>query len=97
MKILYVGNLPFNSSSDQIRKAFEMYGKVYSIKLIHDRMTGHPRGFGFVEMEEAGAAKAMEELNNRDFGGRSLWVNEARDRVPRRRKQLPGIKPATIG
>ena len=80
-KKLYVGNLPFNATEAELRKLFEGQGGVTSVSLISDRETGRPRGFGFVEMQdEAAASKAVNALNGRDFGGRSLKVNEANDR-----------------
>ena len=78
---LYVGNLPFSATEDQIRDLFSEHGEVQSVSLITDRDTGRPRGFGFVEMENASAA--IEALDGRDFGGRNLKVNEARDRGDR--------------
>ncbi|WP_022852073.1 RNA recognition motif domain-containing protein [Limisalsivibrio acetivorans] len=77
MKNIFVGNLPFNSTEDELRDLFGGYGEVISVKIINDRETGRSRGFGFVEMEDADAEKAMEALNERDFGGRTLRVNEA--------------------
>jgi RNA recognition motif-containing protein len=89
MKTIYVGNLPFSASEDQIRQLFEQYGKVQSVKLITDRETGRPRGFGFVEMDGGEADNAISSLNGQQFGGRSLRINEARERSdpgpPRRR------------
>jgi RNA recognition motif-containing protein len=80
MKTIYVGNLPFSASEDQIRQLFEQYGKVQSVKLITDRETGRPRGFGFVEMDGGEADGAIAGLNGQEFGGRSLRINEARER-----------------
>ena len=82
MKI-YVGNLPFSSTEDEVRELFAQYGQVESVKLISDRETGRPRGFGFVEMEDEAALAAIEALNEKDFGGRTLRVNEARERPER--------------
>jgi len=82
---IYVGNLPFSASEDQIRQMFETYGQVTTVKLINDRETGRPRGFGFVEMDEQGAKQAIEALNGSDFGGRTMKVNEARPRERRER------------
>jgi RNA recognition motif-containing protein len=81
-KKLYVGNLPFTATEDQIKEAFQQYGEVTSVQLITDRETHRPRGFGFVEMENAEAA--IEALNGQDMGGRKLVVNEAREKTPRR-------------
>jgi len=84
-KNIYVGNLPWNSTEEDVRSAFEAFGEVYSVKLVNDRETGRPRGFGFVEMEDQGALEAIESLDGSDFGGRNLKVNEARPRQPRPR------------
>ena len=83
MKI-YVGNLPFTATEDEIRELFGTYGEVGSVVLINDRETGRPRGFGFVEMGEGGD-QAIEALHQTDFGGRTLNVSEARPREPRSR------------
>lgn len=82
---LYVGNLPFQADDAQIRELFEQNGRTVSeITLITDRDTGRPRGFGFVEMaSQDDADAAIQELNGTDFGGRTLTVNEARERRPR--------------
>ena len=80
MKKLYVGNLPFNVTEDQLRQAFAQHGTVESVSVITDRTTGQPRGFGFVEMPPADADKAMKALDGQDMGGRALKVNEARPR-----------------
>lgn len=77
-KKIYVGNLPFTATEDDIRDLFAQYGEVHSVNLISDRETGRPRGFGFVEMEDAD--QAISALDGQDFGGRSLRVNEARER-----------------
>ena len=79
-KRLYVGNLPFDATTDAVRTAFEAFGTVHDVSLITDRDTGRPRGFGFVEMDPDGAGAAIEGLNNKDFGGRDLNVNEAHER-----------------
>ena len=80
-KKLYVGNLSFSSTEDELRDLFEQHGKVSSVNVITDRETGRSRGFGFVEMDEDSAANAaMEALDGRDFGGRNLRVNEAQER-----------------
>jgi RNA recognition motif-containing protein len=78
---LYVGNLPFNATEEDVGKVFGEIGEVKSITLVTDRETGRPRGFGFVEMENA--SEAIDRLNGADFGGRRLVVNEARERPPR--------------
>lgn len=84
-KNIYVGNLPWSSTESDVRTAFEQYGEVLSVKLIADRETGRPRGFGFVEMEDNGAAEAIEALNGKSFQGRDLKVNEAKPREARPR------------
>ncbi len=79
-KKMYVGNLPFSSTEEDLRNLFANYGDVKSANLIIDRETGRSRGFGFVEMNEEDANTAMEALNGNEFQGRSLKVNEARPR-----------------
>ncbi|MCH9651927.1 MAG: RNA-binding protein [Deltaproteobacteria bacterium] len=81
-KKIYVGNLPFSASDDEIRAMFGEFGTVESVNLITDRETGRPRGFGFVEMTD-GADEAIQALNQKDMGGRALNVNEARPRTDR--------------
>ena len=78
-KKIYVGNLPFSSTEDQIRELFAPHGTVTSVKLITDRDSGQPRGFAFVEMEN-GANEAINAVNNHQLDGRALKVNEARPR-----------------
>ena len=80
MKKLYVGNLPFTATESQVRTLFEKHGDVSSVALIMDRETGRPRGFGFVEIEDGGMAKAMQALNGYEMDGRTLMVNEAQDK-----------------
>ena len=80
-KKLYVGNLSFSSTEGDIRAAFESHGSVDSVSLITDRETGRSRGFAFVEMDDASAADdAMRALDGSDLGGRTLKVNEAKER-----------------
>jgi RNA recognition motif-containing protein len=78
---LYVGNLPFDATEESVRALFVTHGTVEKVSLITDRDTGRPRGFGFVEMSNADASRAMQALNGADFGGRPLKVNEAQDRA----------------
>lgn len=81
---LYVGNLPFQTTSDDLRDHFAQAGNVESAQVVEDRMTGRSRGFGFVEMTTAEeAAAAIEQFNGKDFNGRNLTVNEARPRTDR--------------
>lgn len=81
-KKIYVGNLPFSATEDEIRELFEEFGTVDSVNLITDRETGRPRGFGFVEMS-SGADEAISALHQKDMEGRSLNVNEAKPRDSR--------------
>ena len=83
---IYVGNMPFSMSDEQLRGLFEEHGQVESVNVITDRQTGRPRGFAFVEMPEEGEArKAIEALHEHMAEGRSLNVNQARPREDRRR------------
>ena len=92
-KKLYVGNLAFSSTEADLRELFEQHGALQSVNVITDRETGRPRGFGFIEMDEAGAETAIRELDGHEMDGRQLRVNEARERragggqrgAPRRR------------
>ena len=80
---LYVGNLPFSADQQSVEELFAEHGEVVSVKLMSDRETGRPRGFGFVEMQDDGARAAMTALNGFQFQGRALRVNEAEQRAPR--------------
>ena len=80
MTTIYVGNLPFSATEDEVRSLFEKHGKVESVKLINDRETGRPRGFGFVEMAGSDAQNAIQQTNGFNMGGRPLRVNEAQER-----------------
>ena len=82
-KSIYVGNLPWSATEEEVRNLFATHGNVSSVKLISDRETGRARGFGFVEMDDADAASAVEALDGTSFGGRTLRVNEAQPRAPR--------------
>ena len=85
MKRIYVGNLPFSATEEEMNTLFGEYGEVSNVDIIVDRQTGRSRGFGFVEMAEDGAAdSAIEALNGKDMDGRPLTVNEARPRTERR-------------
>ncbi|MYD65254.1 MAG: RNA-binding protein [Chloroflexi bacterium] len=81
---IYVGNLPYSSTEDEVTELFGQYGEVISCALPTDRETGRPRGFGFVEMSDEDGRKAIEGLDGQTFGGRQLRVNEARPREDRR-------------
>jgi RNA recognition motif-containing protein len=78
-KRIYIGNLPYTATEEDIRALFAQYGSVVSVNLITDRETGQPRGFGFVEMNE-GANEAIAALDQKEYGGRNLKVNLARPR-----------------
>jgi len=80
VKKLYVGNLPFSATEDEITELFGQHGTVHSVALINDRETGRPRGFGFVEMDDDAIAGAIQALDGSDMGGRQLRVNEAHDK-----------------
>ena len=79
---LYVGNLPFQTTADDLREVFGQHGPVTAAQVVADRETGRSRGFGFVEMS-AGGDEAIAALNGVEFQGRALTVNEARPREPR--------------
>ena len=80
---LYVGNMPFSMDESQLRSLFGEFGNIESLNVITDRETGRPRGFAFIEMEDADARKAMGELDEREVEGRKLKVAEARPRENR--------------
>jgi RNA recognition motif-containing protein len=89
MAKIYVGNLPFTATDADVRTLFSQHGTVESVSLPVDRDTGRPRGFGFVEMSQADASRAIQSLNGHDMGGRPLRVNEAQDK-PRSGGGRPG-------
>jgi cold-inducible RNA-binding protein len=79
---IYIGNLSFDTTEDQLRQAFEGYGEVSSVKIITDRDSGKPRGFGFIEMtSDNEATAAISSLNGHELNGRELNVNEAKPRT----------------
>lgn len=80
MSKIYVGNLPFSATEDAVRTLFAQHGPVDSVAVVMDRDTGRPRGFAFVEMARADAARAIQKLNGQDMDGRPLKVNEAQDK-----------------
>jgi RNA recognition motif-containing protein len=84
-KNIYVGNLPWSTTDEELNDMFAEYGNVSSAKIIYDRETGRSRGFGFVEMDN-GAEEAISSLNGSMVGGRSLKVNEARPREEKPRR-----------
>lgn len=84
MKNIYVGNISFKTTEEDLNQAFAAYGQVERVQIVKDRETGQARGFAFVEMPvDSDADKAMAALNGADLGGRTLTVNEARPREPR--------------
>ena len=81
---IYVGNLAYSVTEDDLREAFGGFGELISVNIIADKFSGRSKGFGFVEMQEASEAnEAIEELNGKDLKGRNLKVNEAKPREPR--------------
>ena len=81
---IYVGNLPYSTTPDDLREVFSAFGEVSAARIVNDRETGRAKGFGFVEMpNDEEAKKAIEALNGNDIGGRKAVVNEARPREPR--------------
>ncbi len=80
MKKIYVGNLPFSATEEQVRTLFGTHGNVQSVNLINDRETGRPRGFGFVEISDEGLAPAIKALDGFEMDGRALKVNQAEDK-----------------
>lgn len=80
---LYVGNLPFSATEEELRSVFGEHGTVEAVELVMDRATGRPRGFGFVQMDQAGATAAIEKLDGAQMGGRSINVNVAMERTER--------------
>ena len=82
---LFVGNLSFSTTNDSLRSAFEPFGEVTSANVITDRETGRSRGFGFVEMDDGDAERAINEANGQNMAGRPLRVNEAQQRIIEKR------------
>ncbi|TSC63208.1 MAG: hypothetical protein Athens041674_272 [Parcubacteria group bacterium Athens0416_74] len=90
-KKLYVGGLPYSTTEDELREAFSQAGAVESASIIMDRMTGRSKGFGFVEMtSDEDAQKGIDLWNGKDFGGRTLTVNEARPMEERPKNNFRG-------
>jgi RNA recognition motif-containing protein len=83
MTTIYVGNLPFSATEDEVRGLFEKHGKVESVKLVTDRETSRPRGFAFVDMAAGEAQTAIGQMNGFQLAGRPLRVNEAQERHAR--------------
>jgi RNA recognition motif-containing protein len=89
MKSIYVGNLPFTATENEVRALFSPFGEVQSVKIVSDRETGRPRGFAFVDMADAGADDAIKSLEGHEMGGRALKINEARPQAARPRPARP--------
>ncbi len=83
MKTIYLGNLPFTATEEEVANLFGQHGEVAKVSLVNDRETGRPRGFGFVEMPTEDATRAIDALDGFEYEGRALRVNEARDRGAR--------------
>lgn len=93
MTNIYVGNLPYSATEDELREVFSQHGEVSSVNVVMDRETGRPRGFAFVEMPNAAeAANAIEHLNLQEIGGRSITVDEARPKRSERRRRGGGAR-----
>jgi RNA recognition motif-containing protein len=82
-KSIYVGNLPWSATEEELRNLFSAHGTVNSVKLVTDRETGRARGFAFVEMPSEDAANAIQALGSASLGGRALRINEAQPKAPR--------------
>ena len=95
---IYVGNLPYKISDADLRELFAAYGEVSSVSMVKDKMTGQSKGFGFVEMPEAGeAAAAIQGLNEKAVQGRNIKVNEAKPREDKPRGDRGGFRPREGG
>ena len=95
---MYVGNLPFSATEEDLRSLFSEFGAIDEVVLVMDRETGRPRGFGFVSMPgRSEMESAISGLNERDFQGRALVVNEAKERAERPRGDSQGRGPASQG
>jgi len=79
-KTVYVGNIPWSASEDELKKIFSEYGQVISARIITERATGRSKGYGFVEVEDGDAEQVVEQINGKEMGGRKLVVNEAKPR-----------------
>ena len=80
MNKIYVGNLPFSATEDDVKELFGQHGTVHSVALINDRETGRPRGFGFIEVDDEALPVMIQNLDGQEMDGRALRVNEAQDR-----------------
>lgn len=82
-RTLYVGNLPWSATEEELAEVFGQHAQVLSVRIITDRETGRSRGFGFVEVADSDVEQAVEAMNGTQFGGRDIIVNEARPRQKR--------------
>jgi len=80
LKKIYVGNLPFSATEDDVKELFGQHGTVHSVALIMDRETGRPRGFGFIEVDDEALSAMIQNLDGKEMDGRALRVNEAQDK-----------------
>lgn len=80
MKSIFIGNLPWSTTNEELEQKFGEFGNVTSARIVNDKMTGKSRGFGFVDMDDADAAKAIAALSGQKWGDRELTVNEAKPR-----------------
>jgi RNA recognition motif-containing protein len=87
MTTIYVGNLSFDATENDLRVLFEKHGRVHSVKIINDRETGRPRGFAFVELAAGNTQNLIRQTNGCEMQGRPLRVSEARERAPRPQRQ----------
>ena len=86
---IYVGNISYSTTEESLKNLFSQYGEVESVKIITDRETGRAKGFGFITMnDDAAAQNAIDELNEKEFDGRTLRINEARPREERPRRNF---------
>ena len=97
MSSIYVGNLPYNTTEEQLLELFSTHGDVRSVKLIVDHATGRPKGFAFVEMDKKHTRHAIKQVNGNAFGGRTLRVNEAHQRPPSGNHPKPDAWSSSTG
>lgn len=95
---IYVGNLPYKTTDEDLRTAFSQYGEVAAARVVMDRISNRSKGFGFVEMPDAEAAKkAIEAMDGHDFGGRNIRVNESKPRPQGERRSFRPRAPRADG
>ncbi|KAI9093124.1 RNP-1 like RNA-binding protein [Phlyctochytrium arcticum] len=96
-KRIFVGNLPWTAGTDELSSMFAEFGEVKAARIMTDRDTGRSRGFGFIDMEDDAALKAIESLDGKEFKGRELRVNEAQPAVERPRRDFGGDRGGDRG